>query len=144
MAQCESSGRWHVNTGNGYYGGLQFAPTTWRAYGGLRFAKRADLATRQQQILVAEAVRRKQGWGAWPVCSKRVRLTVTKRAIGEDAGGRRDGTHVVRPGETLSSIAYSHRVPGGWNALYQANAAKIGRDPNRLMTGRVLLLPGRG
>jgi resuscitation-promoting factor RpfA len=69
VAQCESGGNWHINTGNGYYGGLQFTQQTWEAYGGLAYAARADLATREQQIDIAERVQRSQGWGAWPVCA---------------------------------------------------------------------------
>ncbi|MEU6539900.1 transglycosylase family protein [Streptomyces sp. NPDC047000] len=71
IAQCESGGNWHINTGNGYYGGLQFSASTWRAYGGTAYAPRADQATRQQQIAVATKVQGAQGWGAWPVCSAR-------------------------------------------------------------------------
>ena len=74
-AQCESSGNWAINTGNGYYGGVQFAQSTWDAYGGQEFAARADLATKEQQITVAERVLHEgygphapQGKGAWPVC----------------------------------------------------------------------------
>jgi resuscitation-promoting factor RpfA len=75
IARCESGGNWHINTGNGYYGGLQFAASTWRAYGGTAYAPRADQATREQQIAVATQVQRAQGWGAWPVCSARVGAT---------------------------------------------------------------------
>ncbi|MGV9573797.1 transglycosylase family protein, partial [Streptomyces nigra] len=75
VAACESTGRWHVNTGNGYFGGLQFAQSTWEAYGGTRYAARADLATRDQQIAVAEKVLDGQGPGAWPECSGRAGLT---------------------------------------------------------------------
>lgn len=71
IAQCESGGNWHINTGNGYYGGLQFSASTWRAYGGTAYAPTADQATRDQQIAVATKVQRAQGWGAWPVCSGR-------------------------------------------------------------------------
>jgi resuscitation-promoting factor RpfB len=74
LAECESGGDWHVNTGNGYYGGLQFTTQTWLAYGGGRYAARADLATRSQQITVAISTQASQGWGAWPVCSRRVGL----------------------------------------------------------------------
>ena len=70
IAQCESSGKWHINTGNGYYGGLQFAQATWRGYGGTKYAPRADLATREQQITVAERVLKGQGIRAWPTCGK--------------------------------------------------------------------------
>lgn len=69
LAQCESGGNWHINTGNGYYGGLQFSYGTWQAYGGGKYASRADLASRSEQIVIAEKVLRGQGWGAWPACS---------------------------------------------------------------------------
>lgn len=74
VARCESGGNWSINTGNGYYGGLQFSAGTWRAYGGAAYASRADLATKAQQILVAEKVLAAQGPGAWPVCSVRAGL----------------------------------------------------------------------
>ena len=65
VAQCESSGNWSINTGNGYFGGLQFSQSTWDAYGGGAYASRADLATRSQQIVIAEKTLAGQGWGAW-------------------------------------------------------------------------------
>ena len=70
VAQCESSGNWSINTGNGYYGGLQFGASTWDAYGGTAYAPRADLASRAQQIAVAEKVLAGQGRGAWPTCGR--------------------------------------------------------------------------
>jgi len=70
VAQCESGGNWSINTGNGYYGGLQFSSSTWAAYGGTAYAPRADLASSGQQIAVAEKVLAGQGVGAWPVCGK--------------------------------------------------------------------------
>ncbi|MEV0642830.1 transglycosylase family protein [Streptomyces sp. NPDC050619] len=75
VAACESTHNWSINTGNGYYGGLQFTQSTWEAYGGTRYAPRADLATKDQQIAVAEQVLDGQGPGAWPVCSVRAGLT---------------------------------------------------------------------
>ena len=74
LAQCESGGNWAINTGNGYYGGLQFNYGTWQAYGGGEFAPTANLATREQQIIVAERTLAQQGWGAWPACSARYGL----------------------------------------------------------------------
>lgn len=74
VAACESSGNWHINTGNGYYGGLQFTRSTWLAYGGAKYAPRADLATKAEQIIIAEKVLAGQGPGAWPVCSVRAGL----------------------------------------------------------------------
>jgi len=71
ISRCEAGGNWAINTGNGYYGGVQFDQSTWERNGGTRFAPRADLATREEQIAVAEVTRARQGWGAWPVCSGR-------------------------------------------------------------------------
>jgi LysM repeat protein len=71
LAQCESGGNWGINTGNGYSGGLQFAPGTWAANGGTGSAHNAS---RAEQIRVAERVRASQGWGAWPACSSRLGL----------------------------------------------------------------------
>ncbi|MFK0201430.1 LysM peptidoglycan-binding domain-containing protein [Streptomyces lavendulae] len=127
VADCESGGRWAVNSGNGFYGGLQFWQATWEEYGGLAYAARADLASRDQQILVAEELLGAQGWGAWPVCSKRYGLA-----------GR---AHVVRGGETLEGIARKRRVRGGWRALYEANRGEIGDRPERLRVGLFLTLP---
>ncbi|MEU4112500.1 transglycosylase family protein [Streptomyces sp. NPDC048208] len=70
VAQCESGGNWSINTGNGYYGGLQFSASTWAAYGGTQYAGTADKASKEQQITVAEKVLSAQGKGAWPVCGK--------------------------------------------------------------------------
>ncbi|UBI08518.1 transglycosylase family protein [Corynebacterium coyleae] len=74
IAACESGGNWSINTGNGYHGGLQFNPGTWAAYGGTAFAPTADLATREQQIAIAERTQAAQGWGAWPACTARLGL----------------------------------------------------------------------
>lgn len=76
MASCESGGRWSINSGNGYYGGLQFSSSTWRAFGGQAYAETADLATKNQQIYIAQQVLKGQGPGAWPTCSVRAGLTV--------------------------------------------------------------------
>jgi resuscitation-promoting factor RpfB len=72
LARCEAGGNWAINTGNGFFGGVQFDQNTWERNGGLRYAARADLATREEQIAIAEVTRARQGWGAWPVCSGRV------------------------------------------------------------------------
>ena len=74
IAQCESTGNWSIDTGNGYSGGLQFSPSTWQAYGGGQYAPTANLATREQQIAVAEKVLAAQGWGAWPACTAKLGL----------------------------------------------------------------------
>jgi resuscitation-promoting factor RpfB len=72
IAQCEATGDWSINTGNGYYGGLQFDRQTWRAYGGTQYAALPHQATREEQIAVAERVRDDRGgYGAWPVCGRK-------------------------------------------------------------------------
>jgi hypothetical protein len=68
VAACESGGNWSINTGNGYYGGLQFNISTWLAYGGGAYASRPDLATREQQIAVANKLYAARGSSPWPVC----------------------------------------------------------------------------
>ncbi|MBF6215308.1 transglycosylase family protein [Nocardia puris] len=75
LARCESNGNWSINTGNGYYGGVQFDQNTWARQGGLKYAPRADLATREEQIAIAEVTRARQGWGAWPSCTSRLGLS---------------------------------------------------------------------
>ncbi len=81
VAQCESSGNWAINTGNGYYGGLQFSQSTWNAYGGQQYASRADQATREQQIAVAEKTLAGQGWGAWSCAYAGGREGPTPRSV---------------------------------------------------------------
>ncbi|WP_328729675.1 LysM peptidoglycan-binding domain-containing protein [Streptomyces griseoaurantiacus] len=89
IARCESGGNWHIDTGNGYYGGLQFSAGTWRAYGGTAYAATADGASREAQIAVATRVQRAQGWGAWPVCSARAGATGSAPAA---SGGTASGS----------------------------------------------------
>ncbi len=82
VAQCESGGNWSINTGNGYYGGLQFSDRTWDGFGGERYAATANRATKAQQITIAQKVLKVQGPGAWPTCGARAGLT---RANGASA-----------------------------------------------------------
>ena len=72
IARCESGGRWHINTGNGYYGGLQFSLSTWRAYGGEGYPHKAS---REEQIRIAKKLQADAGWGAWPACSSKLGLS---------------------------------------------------------------------
>lgn len=170
VARCESGGNWKINTGNGYYGGLQFSRTTWNGYGGQKYAARADLASRSEQIAVAEKVLRGQGIGAWPVCGKKggsastatrserattkaaPRKAAPKRAAATKAAPGRAttkaaprpssgaGTYVVRRGDTLSEIAVAQRVDGGWRALHERNRAVVGDDPGLIFPGQQLRL----
>ncbi|MFJ5263065.1 transglycosylase family protein [Streptomyces sp. NPDC088387] len=127
VAECESGGDWHINSGNGFYGGLQFWHPTWVEFGGLKYAPRADLATREQQIAIAQEVLAVQGWKAWPVCSKRYGLS-----------GR---MLTVKPGDTLYSLARKYGVKGGWQALYEANREAVGPRPEALRAGILLVVP---
>lgn len=151
LAQCESSGNWSINTGNGYYGGLQFYQPTWESFGGREFASRADLATREQQIAVAERVLARQGWGAWPACSSRLGLTEADKGTPAPAPApaapapapaapapSAGGTYTVRAGDTLSRIAQANGT--SWRALYAANRSVIGSDPARIRIGQQLRL----
>ena len=161
IAQCESGGDWHINTGNGYYGGLQFAPSTWNAYGGTAYAPTADRASRSQQIAVATKVQRAQGWGAWPTCSARAGaaggapaadpVTSTEQAPAKpsktpakpskaparstehaDRGSSR-GDYTVRRGDTLSGVAARHGTT--WQRLSPTNKPAIGGNPDVIVPG---------
>jgi resuscitation-promoting factor RpfA len=85
VARCESGGNWSINTGNGYQGGLQFTPGTWAAHGGGQFAPSAHLASREQQITVAERVLATQGRGAWPVCGRGLSGPTPRNVVAEPA-----------------------------------------------------------
>ncbi|MFD5496891.1 transglycosylase family protein [Streptomyces sp. NPDC001812] len=158
IAQCESGGNWHTNTGNGHYGGLQFTASTWHAFGGTAYAPTADQATKSQQIAVATKVQQAQGWGAWPTCSVRAGATGNAPAVGpapagkdpakpsqapaQPSGGAEQGSsgdyHTVREGDTLSDIAGRHGTT--WQRLYAANKDVIGGDPDLIMPGQRLAL----
>jgi hypothetical protein len=71
LAQCESNGNWQANTGNGYYGGLQFLPSTWRSVGGSGLPHQAS---KSEQIHRAQILQQRSGWGQWPACSRRLGL----------------------------------------------------------------------
>jgi hypothetical protein len=141
VAGCESSGNWAINTGNGYYGGLQFSQSTWQAYGGRRYAPRADLATREQQIAVAEKTLAGQGWAAWTCAYAGGREGPTIRHVssGTAPGSAAAGRYTVVSGDTLFTIAVAHRVHGGWPALYRANRHTIS-NPAAIKPGQVLRL----
>jgi len=161
IAQCESGGNWHINTGNGFYGGLQFSAGTWSAYGGSAYASTADKASKAQQIAVATKVQRGQGWGAWPTCSSRAGASggapatsapstpTTKaapskpakapdRSTGHTGRGSSRGDYIVRSGDTLSAIAARHGTT--WQRIHAANKAAIGGDPDVIVPGQRLEL----
>lgn len=153
VAQCESGGNWHISTGNGYYGGLQFTLGTWHANGG---SGNPASASRSEQIRVAENTLASQGPGAWPVCGPRAGLsrggsrysapaprrtyTAPKRHTSKPSvpvSG--PGSYTVVPGDTLSGIA-SERTSGTWQSLYQRNRSVVGGNPDLILPGQVLRL----
>lgn len=169
LAMCESGGNWAINTGNGYYGGLQFSQPTWEGYGGLAYASRADLATREQQIAIAERTLAGQGWGAWPACSAMLGLTSADAygsptppapasthththapkasatpapapaAANPAPAPATSGTYVVQAGDSLSAIAAKLGMRS-WASLYAANQDKIS-NPNLIYVGQTLQIP---
>jgi murein DD-endopeptidase MepM/ murein hydrolase activator NlpD len=108
VAACESTDNWQINTGNGFYGGLQFTQSTWETYGGTAYAPRADLATKDQQIAVAEKVLRGQGPGAWPVCS--VRAGLTRGGDAPDTGPAASTTHKAAQRKTTTTAGSGLRT----------------------------------
>jgi cell wall-associated NlpC family hydrolase len=148
VAQCESSGNWATNTGNGYYGGLQFEQATWAAYGGLAYASRADLATEAQQVAVAERVLVGQGSGAWPVCSRGAAPVAAAAPAPVQAPAavpvstEATHTYVVQPGDWLSAIG--PKVGEDWHQLYADNEKVIGGNPDMIFPNEVLQVHPNG
>ncbi len=164
VAQCESGNRWHISTGNGYYGGLQFSSRTWKAFGGRTYASQAHKATKAEQIAIARRVLASQGPGAWPTCSRRAGLTkangkadkkavpatnpgltkakspkpVVKKAkpVAKKSTGQVKRVKVIR-GDTLAKVAKRYHVKGGWRALWKLNKTTV-KNPNRIYVGQVL------
>jgi resuscitation-promoting factor RpfA len=169
LAQCESSGNWAANTGNGYYGGLQFTQSTWNANGGTGSPAAASEST---QIAVAEHVLASQGWGAWPACSAKLGLsgtegaapgaipqttqstpTTTQSAPAAAAPSTSSSTaaptqsvptsgktYTVVSGDTLGQIATKLGVDGGWQKLQAANLKTV-PNANLIYPGETLQLP---
>ena len=160
IAQCESGGNWKINTGNGYYGGLQFSRSTWKAYGGGKYASTANKASRAEQIRIAEKVLDGQGIGAWPTCGKKAGSTKTYKASGsKKSSSSRTTTHkkttrvtkstsvkstgkhyTVKSGDTLAKIAAAQHVKGGWRALFQLNRSALHGNPNLIFPGQRISL----
>ena len=156
VAHCESGGNWSDNTGNGYYGGLQFSASTWNSFGGDKYAPRADEASRSEQIDIANNVLARQGWGAWPVCSRVAGVTGEPTARGVNTHhllsnhtkaehktmtfvpAVKGANYTVKHGDTLYGIAERHNVKGGWRAVYHANKDVIGDDPSLILPGMKL------
>ncbi|HJP75114.1 MAG TPA: transglycosylase family protein [Pseudonocardiaceae bacterium] len=156
IAQCESGGNWAINTGNGYYGGLQFDMGTWHANGGVGSPANAS---REEQIAVAERVAAARGTSPWPVCGKHggsggtthhatshatTKKTTHKAAVTTPAKttaapqSAANGDYTVQTGDTLSAIAQKQNVAGGWEALWNKNKSAV-TNPNLIFPGQSLV-----
>lgn len=170
VAQCESGGNWSINTGNGYYGGLQFTLSTWRANGG---SGNPANASRSEQIRVADNVLASQGIGAWPVCGPRGysgRVRHSEKTYGSPVQDKvvktplkshkvvqprlnatctdvSWGPYSVKSGDTLSSIARKFTTDFGytvtWNMIYtdSDNAHTLTQGPNLIFPQEVICIP---
>ena len=170
VAACESGGNWGINTGNGYYGGLQFSQGTWEANGG---SGNPANASKSEQIRVANNVLQTQGIGAWPVCGARAggsgggggsaqpqrqsapaaesqsNESQSNESYSRQAPARTapaapvlvasnpKGDYTVVAGDSLSKIATTKKVAGGWQALFEMNKKYVG-DPNLIVPGQKL------
>lgn len=167
LAECESSGNWAINTGNGYSGGLQFSPSTWDGFRPSSYPSDAFQASREQQILVAERVLASQGWGAWPACSRRLGLAgqpVTPREVAAQpttitpnvsdvetpsssstpttptpraSPSVSDRIYTVVTGDSLSKIVLREHLEISWQELYQQNRDVV-EDPDLIYPGELL------
>ncbi|MFD9502933.1 peptidoglycan DD-metalloendopeptidase family protein [Streptomyces sp. NPDC060035] len=143
VAACESTSNWHINTGNGYYGGLQFTRSTWAAFGGTAYAARADLATKDQQIAVAEKVLEGQGPGAWPACS--VRAGLTRGGDAPDiAPQTKRGTAVDAAKASTKAAPKSTQHSGSAKAAPDARAGKASATPTSVPGKRESYTVARG
>lgn len=164
IAHCESGNNWSINTGNGYYGGLQFSSGTWAAYGGHSYAPQANQASRDEQIAIAEKVLVGQGIGAWPVCGKYgysggsyapvkstpkpVKThkasapkpsTTTKtesKTVLNSVTKLSGNTYTVKNGDCLSLIGQVYNI--SWEKIYNDNKSVVGADPDLIYPGQVL------
>ncbi len=153
LAQCESSGNWSANTGNGFFGGLQFTSSTWDAYGGTQYAANAKDATRDEQITIAEKVLASQGPNAWPGCSAKISWeggstkTVSAPSTSSSGSGASsastestpkssgDGDYTVQAGDTLSKIGQKFGV--SYESIFQHNREAV-QNPNLIFPGQKL------
>ncbi|MDD9381828.1 peptidoglycan DD-metalloendopeptidase family protein [Streptomyces sp. ZAF1911] len=158
VAQCESTNDWSINTGNGYYGGLQFSSSTWAEFGGRQYAPQANQATKAQQIAIAEKVLATQGPGAWPSCGKLAGLqrggpapeapAAAAKGTGTSTADKNNDTpaapkraqgansYTVVSGDTLGTIGSELGV--SWQTLYSENRSVIGSNPDMILPGQRL------
>jgi LysM repeat protein len=151
VAQCESGGNWSIDTGNGYYGGLQFSASTWAGYGGTQYAPTADKATKAQQIQIAEKVLASQGKGAWPICGTGLSgtsysggATDSSPSNGSTAGGSSGAVDTSDPaaGHATEQQAASRSAdrPAGSGTVTTPTGQKVkrGDGPYKVVRGDTL------
>lgn len=166
IAQCESGQNWHINTGNGYYGGLQFLTSTWLGAGGGKYAPRADLATREQQIEIASTLSLSNWECAWaagkstpakpqkapqkpvqsapktptPKQTKKAPTAPSKPAAPKVQAPVSSGSekYTVKDGDFLSVIAEKYNT--NWESIYAHNKNVIGDNPDLIFPGQVLVI----
>ena len=136
IAQCESGGNWSINTGNGFYGGLQFTKGTWRAYGGAKYASTANKASRSEQIAIAEKVLRGQGIGAWPVCGKK--SGSSKHYKGTNTSGSKSHKSTSHKSSTHKSKSVTHK-----STKKSATTHKVTRATAAKATGKTYVVRSR-
>jgi hypothetical protein len=135
IAQCESGGNWSINTGNGFYGGLQFTKGTWLAYGGGKYAGTANHASRSEQIAIAEKVLRGQGIGAWPVCGRKGGSTK------HYSGSNTSGSHSSKSSHKSShKSAHSSTHTSTSRKSYEGTHRKVTRSTSVKATGKTYVV----
>ncbi len=132
IAACESGGNWSINTGNGYYGGVQFSESTWLGYGGGSYASTASQASESQQIAIANRVLAAQGWGAWPVCSVKAGLSGTSTSGGSTtaSGGSSGSSSRSSTGSTSTTTTRSSSTGSSSAAKAVAPKAPVLKVPS--------------
>lgn len=161
LAQCESSGNWSANTGNGFSGGLQFTQSTWKAYGGGQYASNAKDASREEQIQVAQKVLQAQGTKAWPGCSSKTswssgssdssssKSSSAKSSSSSGSSAKsssakqsksssvrsKGADYTVQQGDTLGKIAQKYGVK--YQDVFERNSNTL-KDPNTIFPGQQL------
>lgn len=163
IAQCESGQNWHINTGNGYYGGLQFLTSTWLGAGGGKYAPRADLATREQQIEIASTLSLSNWECKWaagnstpakpqkapqkpvqsapktsvPKKTAKAPVAPSKPAVKAPVSSSSE-KYTVKDGDFLSEIAEKYNTT--WEAIYSHNKSVIGDNPDLIFPGQILVV----
>jgi LysM repeat protein len=153
VAQCESGGNWSINTGNGYYGGLQFSRSTWKANGGGKYASTANKASKSEQIRIAERVLDGQGIGAWPVCGKKAgsskhasssstskKSTSKKKSSSHKSSSHKSTTHKTTTHKATTHKATTHKSTSTKKSTARKVTPKVTRSTTVKPTGKTYVV----